>query len=371
MRPTFAEINLSNLIFNYQSIAKKVGKDVLVMPVVKADAYGHGMIKCVEALLNTTPKPKYFAVALVEEAIEFKRKFPDVNVLVFGKIYPADFKFISRLKITPTVYDFSTLKGLAEYAEKSKTKINIHLKIDTGMGRVGIQLNELEDYLNFIKKNKSIYLEGVYTHFATSDHRDKTFALHQLDRFNTAIEITKSKIKNVKYFHAANSGAILDLPQSYFNIVRPGISLYGYYPSKETSESIPLKPVMSIKTKVAFLKWVEKNTSVSYGRTYFTNEKTQIGTLPIGYADGYNRLLSNKGKVIYRNKMYDVVGRVTMDQIMVNFGCDDVSYEDEVIVLGSSESFKFDADDIAQILNTIPYEVCTSISKRVKRKFIY
>lgn len=371
MRPTFAEINLSNLIFNYQSIANRVGNNVLVMPVVKADAYGHGMIECVKALLKTKPKPQYFAVALIEEAIELKRKFPDVNVLVFGKIFSDDFKIISRMKITPTIYDFPTLKNLAEFARKKKTKINFHLKVDTGMGRVGIQLNELEDYLNFICENRSIQLEGVYTHFATSDHGDKSFALQQLDKFNTAIEMTKSKIKNVKYFHAANSGAILDLPQSYFNLVRPGISLYGYYPSKETSESIPLKPVMSIKTKVAFLKWVEKDTSISYGRIYFTKERTQIGTLPIGYADGYNRLLSNKGKIIYRNKLYDVVGRVTMDQIMVNFGSDEISFDDDVIVLGSSENLKFDADDIAQLINTIPYEVCTSISKRVKRRFVY
>jgi len=371
MRPTFAEINLSNLIFNYQSIVNKVGKNVLVMPVVKADAYGHGMLECVKALLKTKPKPQYFGVALVEEAIELKRKFPNLKVLVFGKIFPEDFKIISRLKITPTIYDFLTLKNLNEFAKKTKTKINFHLKVDTGMGRVGIQLNELEDYFDFIRDNKSIHLEGVYTHFATSDHRDKSFALEQLEKFNTAVELTKSKIKNVKYFHSANSGAILDLPQSYFNMVRPGISLYGYYPSKETSESIPLKPVMSIKTKIAFLKWVEENTSISYGRIYFTKERTQIGTLPIGYADGYNRLLSNKGKVIYRNKMYDVVGRVTMDNIMVNFGRDEIDFDDDVIVLGSSENLKFDADDIAQLINTIPYEVCTSISKRVKRKFVY
>lgn len=371
MRPTFAEINLSNLIFNYQSIAKKVGPNVLVMPVVKADAYGHGMIKCVEALLRVKPRPKYFGVALIEEAIEFKKKFPDENVLVFGKIFNEDFKFIKSYRITPTIYDFPTLKNFAEFARENNVKLPFHLKIDTGMGRVGIQMNEVEEFSNFIKKEKSIYLEGVYTHFATSDSADKTFANLQLERFNSAIEIIKSKIRNIKYIHSANSGAILDLPEAYFNMVRPGISLYGYYPSRETSESIPLKPVMSIKTKVAYLKWVNPGTSISYGRIYFTKEKTQIGTLPIGYADGYNRLLSNKGKVIYKGKLYDVVGRVTMDQIMVNFVDEEINLDEEVIVLGSQENVKFDADDISQIINTIPYEVCTSISKRVKRKFVY
>jgi alanine racemase len=371
MRPTFAEINLSNLIYNYLSIVKKVGQKVLVMPVVKADAYGHGMIECVKALLSVKPKPKYFAVALIEEAIEFKRKFPNENILVFGKIYPEDFNLISKYKITPTIFDWETLNRLADFAKKRKMKVKFHLKVDTGMGRLGVQLSEVDLILDFLSKNKNLQMEGVYTHFATSDSKDKTFAKVQLERFNEVIEKVKSKMKNVKYFHSANSGAILDLPESYFDMVRPGISLYGYYPSKETSESIPLKPVMSIMTKISHLKWVEPNTSISYGRIYFTKEKTLIGTLPIGYADGYNRLLSNKGKIIYRNKLYDVVGRVTMDQIMVNFKNDDVSLDEEVIVLGSKENVKFDADDIAQIINTIPYEVCTSISKRVRRKFVY
>lgn len=370
MRPTFAEINLSNLIFNYQSIAKKVGQNVLVMPVVKADAYGHGMVNCVKALLKVKPRPKYFGVALVEEALEFKRKFPGENVLVFGKIYPNDFRYILKYNITPTIYDFTTIKSISMFAKKYGTRIPFHLKIDTGMGRVGIQLDEVDEFIDFIRKEKSIYLEGVYTHFATSDHADKSFAKLQLEKFNQAIDLIKTKIKNVKYFHAANSGAILDLPESYLNMVRPGISLYGYYPSRETSESIQLKPVMSIKTKISFLKWVEKGTSISYGRTYFTTERTQIGTLPIGYADGYNRLLSNKGKVIYKNKLYDVVGRVTMDQIMVNFGKDEIDLNEDIIVIGSKENVKFDADDISLIINTIPYEVCTSISKRVKRRFV-
>lgn len=370
MRPTFAEINLSNLIFNYLSITKKVGQKVFVMPVVKADAYGHGMLKCVEALLKTNPKPQYFGVALVEEAIELKKKFPQTRVLVFGKIYPDDFSKILKYGITPTIYDFKTLQDISSYAKRNNTKVKFHLKIDTGMGRVGIQLNEVEDFIDFISKTKSIYLEGVYTHFATSDTANKSFAKTQLEKFNIAIDIAKKKIRNIKYFHAANSGAIIDLPESYFNMVRPGISLYGYYPSRETSESIPLKPVMSIKTKVAFIKWVEKGTSISYGRTYFTKSRTQIGTLPIGYADGYNRLLSNKGKVIYKNRLFDVVGRVTMDQIMVDFGNQEVNLEEDVIVLGSQENVKFDADDISQIINTIPYEVCTSISKRVRRKYI-
>lgn len=371
MRPTYAEINLSNLIFNYQSISKKVGKNVEVMPVVKADAYGHGMIKCVEALLETKPKPKYFAVAYLEEALELRKYFANLNILVFGKIYPKYFKQILHKNITPTFFEKELIEIYNDVAKKLNTIGKFHLKVDTGMGRVGAFIEDAKELILLIKNLSNVYLEGIYTHFASSDSKDKSFAHKQLEKFLEIVDFAKKELKKIKYFHAANSGAILDLPESYFNMVRPGISLYGYYPSDETSESIPLKPVMSIKTKLSYLKWVEKDTSISYGRTFFTKEKTQIGTLPIGYADGYNRLLSNRGKVILNNKFYPVVGRVTMDQIMVDFGSDNVNINDEIIVLGRSENIKFDASDIARVINTIPYEVCTSISKRVIRKFKY
>lgn len=371
MRPTFAEINLSNLIFNYESIARRVGKAVNVMPVVKADAYGHGMIKCVEALLNAKPKPFFFAVALLEEALEFRKKFKYERILVFGKVNEPYFKKILIHNITPTFYELDLIEKYNHASKKLNVKGKFHLKIDTGMGRVGVSKNDLDEFVDLIKRCKNINLEGIYTHFATSDSKDKSFAYEQLNKFNQALGLLKQEIKNVKYFHCANSGAILDIPESYFNLVRPGISLYGYYPSNETSESIKLKPVMSIKTKLSFLKRVEAGTSISYGRTYFTKSRTQIGTLPIGYADGYNRLLSNKGKVIFNNKLFNVVGRVTMDQIMVDFEEENISYDDEIIVLGSTENVKFDANDISKIINTIPYEVCTSVSKRVKRKFVY
>ncbi len=371
MRPTFAEINLSNLILNYENIARHIGKSINIMPVVKADAYGHGMINCVEALLKAKPKPHFFAVALLEEAFEFRKKFKSERILVFGKINEPYFKKIIEYNITPTFYELDLIEKYNRICKEFNTKGKFHLKIDTGMGRVGIDIKYLDDFVQLIRRCRHVNLEGVYTHFANSDSKDKSFSYEQLKKFNYAIGLIKQEIKNVRYFHCANSGAIIDIPESYFNFVRPGISLYGYYPSDETSRSIPLKPVMSIKTKLIYLKWVEKGTSISYGRTYITERRTQIGTLPLGYADGYNRLLSNKGKVIFNNKLFNVVGRVTMDQIMVNFEDENVTYDDEIIVLGSSENVKFDASDISKVINTIPYEVCTSISKRVKRKYVY
>ncbi len=371
MRPTYAEINLSHLKFNYLSIAKKVGKQVAVMPVVKADAYGHGMIECVKALLTLNPKPKYFGVALLEEALEFRRKFKDEKILIFGKIDPKYFKRILELKITPTFFELDQIQKYSEVAERMNRIGKFHLKVDTGMERVGIDSNDIIDYLHWIKNKKNLFLEGIYTHFATSDSKDKSFANYQLKKFNEVVSISKKIIPRIKYFHSANSGAIIDLSDSYFNMVRPGISLYGYYPSDETSESIELRPVMSIKSKFSFIKTVDENTSVSYGRIYFTKKKTKIGTLPIGYADGYNRLLSNAGKVIIKDKIFNVVGRVCMDQIMIDLEDENISYDDEVIVMGQGNSVKFDGADISKLIRTIPYEVCTSITKRVPRRYIY
>lgn len=371
MRPTYAEINLSNLRYNYLSIAKKVGKKAEIMPVVKADAYGHGMIECVKSLLNLEPRPQYFGVALLEEAIEFRQAFKKEKILVFGKIDPSYFRVVLRNNITPIFYEIDQIEKFSNVCKRLKIIGKFHLEIDTGMGRVGVNHAEASDYINWIKNENDLFLEGIYTHFATSDSKDKSFAYTQLERFEKVRTFAKKEIPAIKYFHTANSGAILDMPEAYFDMVRPGISLYGYYPSEETSESIKLKPVMSLKTKISFLKTVPKGTTISYGRIFKAKKRTNVATLPIGYADGYNRLLSNKGKALIKNKLYNVIGRVCMDQIMIDLGNDTVNCSDEVILIGSNTNHKFDAEDISKLINTIPYEVCTSITKRVPRKYVY
>lgn len=370
MRKTFAEINISNLIFNYLNIQEKVGQGVLVMPVVKADAYGHGMPECVKGLLTANPKPEYFAVALLEEAIEFKKHFKE-NVLCFGRVEKEYFKYLYKYNITPTFWNSKDIEDFNNFCKANNYKGNFHLEIDTGMCRTGIKPDEIENILSLLKIFNNIFPEGVFTHFASSDSNNKTFANKQLDLFKDIKEKILRKFPDVKYFHSANSGAILDMPGSYFNMVRPGISLYGYYPSEETTESVQLKPVMSVFTKYSHLKWVEKSTSVSYSHTYFTKSKSQILTLPVGYADGYNRLLSNRAKVIINNNFYPVVGRVCMDYIMVNIGKDIISADSQIILMGCSKNKKFDALDMSKIIKTIPYEICTSVSKRIKKVYKY
>jgi len=214
-------------------------------------------------------------------------------------------------------------------------------------------------------------LVGIYTHFATSDERDKTYALLQLERFNTVVQRLKQEKIHIPLIHAANSGAILDLPAAYFNMVRPGMMMYGWYPSQETSESIPIKPVMSLKTKVLYVKDIAPGESVSYGRRYVAKRATRIVTLPVGYADGYNRLLTNKGKVLIQGKKFPVIGRVCMDLIHAKIGKNrTIQAGDEVVLFGKQGDESFSVYDICDLINTIPYEVCCWVSQRVPRVYV-
>ncbi len=372
MRPTFAEINLSNLTYNYLNIRKKINNKK-IMAVVKADAYGHGVNQVVSALnLLGTKKPEYFAVAVLDEAVELTKLDIKQSILVFEPLIKDYLKPVFFNNIIPTVFCNNHLniliKGRREFLnEKERKKINVHVKVDTGMNRLGIKYNKAFDFISKLSKNDNFIIDGIYTHFATSDEKNKEFALLQLERFNQLLYKLKSGGINTGVVHAANSGAILDMPETYFDMVRPGISLYGYYPSQETSESINLKPVMSIISYVASVKELAAGDSVSYGRLFTAKRKTKIISVPIGYADGYNRNLTNKAAAIIHGKIYKQVGRVTMDRIMFEIGNDNVKVGQKVILLGKNKNLKIDAWDWSRILGTIPYEITCNISKRVPR----
>ncbi|MCW8849222.1 MAG: alanine racemase, partial [Melioribacteraceae bacterium] len=251
-----------------------------------------------------------------------------------------------------------------------KQKLKIHIKINTGMNRLGINYDDVIEQIEKLSKNSNIEIDGIYTHFATSDERNKDFAQLQLMRFQSIINELKKKKINYGLAHAANSGAILDMPDSYFDMVRPGISLYGYYPSLETSESFELKPVMSIISKISTTNLIEKGETVGYGRLFRAKKKKLIGTVPIGYADGLSRGLSSQINVIINNKLFSQIGRISMDRIVVNFENERITNRSKVILLGKSKNFSVDAWDWSKILNTIPYEITCGISKRVPRKFV-
>lgn len=366
MRPTHAEINLKSLLFNIKNIKKKVGNSK-VMTVVKADAYGHGMLECVKALETLGEgKLSYYGVALLEEAIELRKaKITSKPILCFSPFTLEELNEYIKFKVIPTLTDFSQLKNLKKNNLTKKFKVQVN--VDTGMGRVGIHYTKAFSLIEKLSKIKNIIIDGVYTHFATSDEKDKTFAKVQLKRFLNTIEDLKENNINFGLAHAANSGAILDMPESYMDMVRCGISLYGYYPSNESSESIKLKPVMSLVSKVSTITNVEKGDSVSYGRKYIAKKKSNIVSVPIGYADGLRRAHTNKMIGIIKNKKYSQVGTVTMDRIMFDVNNDNIKIGDKIILIGKSKNVEITALNWCEILDTIPYEITCGIGKRVQR----
>ena len=367
MRSTYAVVNLKYLKDNYLNIRKKTN-NAKIMPVVKANAYGHGVEKIVSALNSLPEKPEYYAVALVEEGIELRNYNVDQPVLIFEPVDLSQINSIVDFNLIPTIFTEQQAKLLKNNIKKEC--IRIHIKINTGMNRLGINHKKAFEFIRRISEDKFFIIDGIYTHFATSDEKDKSFANLQLKRFKDLLNELRLNNIDYGYAHSANSGAILDMPESYFDIVRPGISLYGYYPSHETSESISLKPIMSIITKVDSVNRIEAGETVSYGRKFKADAASSIISVSMGYADGYNRNLTNKSKAIIKGKLYSQAGTVTMDRIMFDVKEDNIKIGDEVILLGEEKEIKFNAWDWAKILNTIPYEITCGISQRVPRLYI-
>ncbi len=373
MRPTVAVINLSNLKRNFLNIRKKVGS-TKIMAVVKANAYGHGVKEIVSALNSLeNKKPEYYAVAICDEAIELRKIKVKQPILVFEPFEKDEAGEIFKYDLIPTVFEDRhlniLLKAQKKYNRKNinNKKIKIHIKVDTGMNRLGIRYEDSFKFIEKISRNKNFLIDGIYTHFATSDEIDKEFANFQLKKFGNLLN--QLTAQNIKYglAHAANSGAILDMPDSYFDMVRPGMILYGYYPSTETTESFPVFPVMSLTSIVSSIKEIYPDETVGYGRIFTATKKTKIASVPIGYADGFSRNLSNNTKAIINGKMYKEVGRVSMDRITFDVGLDDVKVGDKVTLIGKDKDFEISAWDWCKILDTIPYEIICGISSRVPR----
>ena len=366
MRPTFAEINLSNLRYNYLNIKNRV-KKAKVMAVVKADAYGHGMLECVKALETISDNsPDYYGVALTEEGVELRKsKLTEKPILSFAPFNKEEFDDYKKHKIIPTVFTAGHLKELKKL--KLQKEFPVHVKVDTGMGRLGIKFTEAYEYILALSELDKIRIDGVYTHFATSDEKIKSYANLQLNRFKKVLDKLREAKIDYGIAHAANSGAIIDMPDSHLDMVRPGISLYGYYPSLETSEAVRLRPVMSIESEIDSVKNIEKDESVSYGRKFIAEKDTTIVSVPFGYADGFPRGLTNNSEAIINGSEFPQVGTVTMDRILFNAGDENLKTGDKVILIGNSKSAQITAWDWAKVTGTIPYEILCGINKRVPR----
>jgi alanine racemase len=368
LRPTYAEIDLSAIAFNVQQIKKRVAP-AQVMAVVKADGYGHGALETAKVALANGAT--YLGVALVEEGIALRQNGIQAPILVFGGAFEDQLNFYFSYNLEITVYQKDIINKLSLLSQRHKKPIVAHVKVDTGMGRVGISHEEAVSFVELVRQTDGIFLQGLYTHFATADEENKQYAHLQFDRFKSVILQLENKGIHLPLKHAANSGAIIDLPETYLDMVRPGVMMYGYYPSNDTTESVPIEPAMTFKTKVLFIKEIPPQTSVSYGRKFISDRVTRIATLPVGYADGYNRLLMNKGEVTIRGKKFPVIGRVCMDLIHVNLGEDKtIQIGDEVILFGREKDNAFTVTEICRLISTIPYEVTCWISRRVPRAYV-
>ena len=368
MRLSYALIDISNLKYNFLNIRKKIN-DVRIMAIVKADAYGHGVMEVVKALNSLHEKPEYYGVAILEEAIELRRNNITQPILIFNPVIENDSDLFSKNDLISSVFNEKHLSILKKANQIKGRKIKVHVKVDTGMHRLGIDYRDAFDFIKKLSRDKNFIIDGIYTHFANSDERNKSYAFIQLNRFNDVLEKLKAEGIHYGLAHAANSSAILDIPESYFDMVRPGILLFGYYPSEDSSKSILLEPVMSLISYIESIKLIDKNESISYGRQYYTKRKTNIASVPIGYADGYTRALSNRSKAIINGKYFPQVGNVTMDRIMFDIANESCKIGDEVILLGKEKNtnLQFSAWDWCKLVNTIPYEVMCGISKRIPR----
>jgi len=364
-RPTVAEIDLQALAYNLRGIRKKVGRSVRIMGVVKANAYGHGIVEVAKFL--DRQKIDYLGVANAEEGVVLREAGATVPIHVFTLPSRLQAPLYGIYNLEATVSSQQEASFLNADALRTGKTISIHLKIDTGMNRIGVEPTELKKLLKALAKLRRLEIKGIYTHFAMADIRDKSFSKQQLVEFHRALDLLKKDGVSAGLVHCAGSAGILDLPESYFSMVRPGIMLYGYYPSRETTESVSLKPVLSLKSRVSLVKWVEPGESVSYGRKYIAKERTRIATLPLGYADGYMRALTGRSSVLIGNKRFPTAGTICMDQLMVDVGAEDVRVGDEAVLIGRQLREHIGAWDLAATLDTIPYEICTNISSRVPR----
>lgn len=366
-----AEIDLDAVAYNIKNIRKKVKKETMIMGVVKADAYGHGAVEVSKVLLYNGAD--WLGVAMIDEAVQLRKNNIMVPILILGYTPEAEIEDVVRYDIIQTVFSYEMAKMVSNAAVKLGKIAKIHIKVDTGMGRIGfIPEENIGDEVLKISKLPNVEINGIFTHFSTSDEKDKTFTKLQYDRFKYAIDEIEKKEINIPVKHCANSAAIMDFDDLGFNMVRAGIILYGMYPSDEVmKENLSLKPVMSIKTHISYVKKVGKNVPVSYGRTYYTDKESVIATVPVGYADGYIRKMQNGGRVIVNGHYANIVGRVCMDQFMIDItDIPNVSSGDEVILMGSDGKLSITAEEIANVLDTINYEVVCMIGKRVPREYI-
>ncbi|CAM2980765.1 alanine racemase [Paenibacillus sediminis] len=375
-RATRAEINLDALSANYAAFRKVLPPEMKLLACVKANAYGHGAVQVAKEMERLGAD--YLSVAFLDEALELRHAGVKLPILILGYTPPEGIQTAWEHDVTVTLFSEEVLEAIRNIdTGDSKRKLKVHIKIDTGMGRLGLLPDQ--DVVSFVQKVNRLShvdVEGLFTHFARADEEDKTYTLEQYRRFKSVATALQDNDIQIPILHTGNSATAIDMPELSWNMVRIGVSMYGLYPSAEVNRaSITLTPVMSLKTQVAFVKQLPPNWGISYGSRYVTDQEEWIATLPIGYADGYSRMLTGKAQVLIRGRRVPIVGTICMDQCMVSlqsFGeeAKDIKTGEEVVLIGQQSGEIISADEVADQLGTINYEVVCMIAHRVPRLYI-
>jgi alanine racemase len=365
---TVAEVDLSAIRENMMAIRERVGPKVKIMPAVKAGAYGHGAVPISRECVASGAEA--LGVASVEEALELRQAGIRADILILGCAPSDAAPEIVRWDIAATTCESTLAEALSGEAVRQNKPARVHLKIDTGMGRIGVPPGEAAEFAGLTRKLPGIRIEGVFTHFASSDEVDPEFTQSQIDTFRRILGKLNASGLNGLLAHCSNSGGILAYPEADFDAVRPGIMLYGHYPSEQVPRTVRIREALTLKTRIAFVKTADPGCSISYGRTHTLKRKSLIATLPIGYEDGYSRRLSNTGEVVVRGVRVPVVGRVCMDQTMIDVtDVPGVRAGDEVILYGGGYDF-LSVSRIAEMIGTIPHEVLCNLGRRVPRVYV-
>lgn len=369
-RPTLALVDLDALRWNYRQIRAKVGPDVQILSMVKANAYGHGARRIAEVL--AAEGCDAFGVATLEEGLELREAGIQAPILVVGGAYPEQLDRFKEDKLTPVVHDPESLARLDDGARKRGLRFKVHLKVDTGMGRIGFLSADFASWLPLLKQLRAIEIEGVFSHFSHADNVGGDYTRHQVEIFRDLVGRLRAEGISPTLLHMANSAATITLPDAYFNMVRPGLMLYGIYPAPVMANQISLQPVLSWKSRILQLKKEPAGASISYGRTFITQRESLIATVPVGYADGYSRRFSNVGAMLVGGQRAPVAGTVCMDLTMIDVtDIGGVQQGDEVVLLGRQDNAVISADEMAAWSNTISYEILTSIGTRVPRIYYH
>jgi len=365
---THARVHLGNIRANIEGIRKAVGENRKILIAVKANAYGHGAVEV--SRMAERSGVDWLGVATVPEGIELRRSGIGLPILKLSPAFPEEMAAAFANGIAVAVCERSNIDAAQRVCAASGLSARVHLKVDTGMGRVGVTPEEAPAIAAYIETAcPSLRLEGVFSHFPVSDERDQAYTAVQIGRFKTVVELVNAAIgRKVDLAHCSNSGAVLGHGAAWMDMVRPGIMIYGHYPDEGTPRSVSLLPGMSLLSRLSFVKKIAAGTSVGYGRTWIAQRDTWIGTIPAGYADGFNRLFSNKGRALVNGASYPIVGRVCMDQSMIDLGPEtEARAGDEVVLMGRSGACEITCEEWASVLGTITYEVTCQINARVER----